>query len=294
MNKFESITDETASHSTRLPNDGNLVAGYKPLRWFMALLLAAVVAGCGGGGGDGIPGVGTNITGGVCTGASCVSLGTASDYAIFADTGIANATAPAAITGNMGVGPGVTSTAISGPWALNLPAGGTFSTSTQVNGRIYAFDYAPPTPTKVNTASLDMGAAYTAAAGKPAGVGPKLNLGGGTVSGQNLAPGTYTWGGNVTIPTDLTLTGNPNAVWIFQIAGTLDMAAAKNVILAGGAQAKNIFWQVSGAVTIGANTNFKGIILGQTSITLGSLASIKGRLLAQTNVALDQNTVTVP
>ncbi len=90
MNKFESITDETASHSTRLPNDGNLVAGYKPLRWFMALLLAAVVAGCGGGG-DGIPGAGLGITGGVCTGASCVSLGTASDYAIFADTGIANA-----------------------------------------------------------------------------------------------------------------------------------------------------------------------------------------------------------
>jgi len=78
------------------------------------------------------------------------------------------------------------------------------------------------------------------------------------------------------------------------VAGTLDMAAAKNVILSGGAQARNIFWQVSGAVNVGANTHLEGIILGKTSITLGNKASIKGRLLAQTAVILDAATVTVP
>jgi len=72
------------------------------------------------------------------------------------------------------------------------------------------------------------------------------------------------------------------------------MAAARKVILSGGAQARNIFWQVSGAVTIGANTHFEGVILGQTSITLGNLASINGRLLAQSAVVLDASTVTVP
>jgi hypothetical protein len=72
------------------------------------------------------------------------------------------------------------------------------------------------------------------------------------------------------------------------------MAAAHNVILAGGAQAKNIFWQVSGAVTVGANSHFEGIILGQTGTTFGNLASINGRLLAQTAVVLDANTVVVP
>jgi hypothetical protein len=51
MNRFESVTAGTASHSTWLPNDGNQVAGYKPLRWLMALLLVAFVAGCGNGGG---------------------------------------------------------------------------------------------------------------------------------------------------------------------------------------------------------------------------------------------------
>jgi hypothetical protein len=72
------------------------------------------------------------------------------------------------------------------------------------------------------------------------------------------------------------------------------MAAAKNVILSGGALPQNIFWQVADAVTIGANTHFAGIILGQTSITFGNLASINGRLLAQTAISLDATTVTVP
>ncbi len=258
--------------------------------WFMALLLTVSMAGCGGNDNGGAPGPGL---GAVCVGASCVSLGTAANYAIFANTGIDTSAGASVITGDIGVGPGVTSTAITG-FALNLPAGSAFSTSAQVSGKVYAFDYAPPTPTNVTTASTDMGTAYTDAAGKPAGVGPNLNLGGGTVAGQTLAPGTYTWGTAVTIPTDLTLNGNATDVWIFQVAGTLDMAAAKKVILSGGALPQNIFWQVSGAVTIGAGTHFEGIILGQTSITFGNLASINGRLLAQSAVTLDATTVTQP
>jgi hypothetical protein len=72
------------------------------------------------------------------------------------------------------------------------------------------------------------------------------------------------------------------------------MAAAKNVILSGGALAKNIFWQVADVVTIGANTHFEGIILGQTAINFGNLTSINGRLLAQSAVNLDATTVTQP
>jgi hypothetical protein len=60
MNRFESVTDGTASHSTWLPNDGNQVDGYKPLRWLMALLLVAFVAGCGNGGGGRDPILGGN------------------------------------------------------------------------------------------------------------------------------------------------------------------------------------------------------------------------------------------
>jgi cytoskeletal protein CcmA (bactofilin family) len=72
------------------------------------------------------------------------------------------------------------------------------------------------------------------------------------------------------------------------------MAAARNVILLGGAKAKNIFWQVAGAVTLGTSSHFEGIILGQTNIAMQTGATMSGRLLAQTAVTLQQNTVTQP
>jgi hypothetical protein len=95
-------------------------------------------------------------------------------------------------------------------------------------------------------------------------------------------------------PTDLTLNGNATDVWIFKVAGTLDLAAAKSVILSGGAKAKNIFWQVSGAVTIGTTAHLEGVVLSATAITLQTGASANSRLLAQTAVTLDSNAVTQP
>ena len=233
------------------------------------------------------------------TGQAPVNLGTAGDFVIFANTGIANATTciGTCITGDMGVGPGVTSTAITG-FGLILPFGSPFSTSAQVVGNIYAFDYAAPTPTKVTTASTDMGLAYTDAAGRPAGVGPNLNIGAGTLTTQTLAPGVYTWGSNVNLGAGqiLTLSGGPTDVWIFQIAGSLTTAATSSVNLTGGAVPKNVFWQVAGAsVNIGAApAHFEGVVLAQVAITLGNQATANSRLLAQAAVNLDQTSVTQP
>ena len=72
------------------------------------------------------------------------------------------------------------------------------------------------------------------------------------------------------------------------------MASGVNITLAGGAQAKNIFWQVAGAATIGTTAHFEGVILSMTGITLQTGASISGRALAQTAVILDGNAVTAP
>jgi len=231
----------------------------------------------------------------MCTGASCVSLGTAGNYAILAKTGVS--TVPAsAITGNVGLSPAAR-TFLTG-WSLISEPTDTYFTSAQVAapGKLYAADnVGGTTSVDLTTAVGDMQTAYTDAAGKPAGVGvTNLNRGSGTLTSDTLVPGTYTWGTGLNIPTDLTFNGSATDVWILQVAGTLNMAAAKNVILAGGAMSKNIFWQVSGAVTIGANTHFEGIILGQTGITFGNLSSINGRLLAQTAVVLDATTVAVP
>lgn len=257
--------------------------------WFMALLPVVFMAGCGdsGNGGGGSPAASSAI----CQGSSCVSLGTAANYVILAKTGI-DTVPTSAVTGDIGVSP-IDSTGITG-FALDLPAGSAFSTSSQVTGKIYAPDYAAPTPANLTTAVSAMEAAYTDAAGRTATSAATTNVGAGTLTSLTLAPGVYEWGTAVNIPTDLTLNGSATDVWIFKVAGTLDMAAAKNVILGGGALSQNIFWQVSDVVTIGASTHFEGVILGMTSITFGNLASINGRLLAQTAVNIDNSTVTEP
>jgi len=66
------------------------------------------------------------------------------------------------------------------------------------------------------------------------------------------------------------------------------------MVLAGGAQARNIFWVVSGQATIHAGAHFEGVILSQTGITLQTLASLHGRAYAQTLIAIDDNAVTAP
>ena len=225
------------------------------------------------------------------TGQAPVDLGAAGNFVILAKSGISTVP-PSAVTGDIGVSP-IDRTAITG-FSETMDALNTFSTSTQVTGKIYAADYAVPTPANLTAAVSNMDAAYTDAAGRPAGVGPFLNVGGGTVAGQTLASGVYTWGSNVTITTDLTLSGGANDVWIFQITGTLDVDAGKQILLIGGAQAKNIFWQVADAVTLKAGSHFEGIILAQTNIAMVTGASTNGRLLAQTAVTLQQNAVTQP
>ena len=270
----------------------------KPLMWSMAVVLSVIVAGCGGSGNRG-SGESSSLgaTGGVCAGADCVDLGSAGNYVAFANTGIHTDANASVVTGNIATGPGVTSTAITG-FALSLPAASPYSTTPQVSGKVYAFDYAPPTPTEVTTASNAMGTAYTAAAGKaPAGGGLITACPGtGNFGGLTIVPGVYTCAVAVSIPTGtiLTLNGTATDVWVFQITGTLDQAAATQVSLTGGALPQNVFWQVSGGVTILANAHFEGIVLGQTAITMGNLSSIKGRLLAQTAVNLDATTVTQP
>lgn len=218
-----------------------------------------------------------------------VGLGTAGNFAILAKSGIS--TVPAsAVTGDIGVSP-IAQTAITG-FSETLDATNTFSTSTQVIGKIYASDYAPPTPAYLTTAVSDMQTAYTDAAGRT--LPDFTELGAGQIGGLTLVPGLYKWGTGVLISTSVTLAGGPNDVWIFQIAGGLTQAAATNIILSGGARPQNIFWQTFGAVAIGTTAHFEGIVLSQTSISVGTGASVNGRLLAQTAVTLNQNTITQP
>jgi len=236
------------------------------------------------------PGASTGV-GGLGVGPTPVDLGTAGNFVILAKSGITNVPT-SIIIGDIGVSP-ITYAAITGfsltPVVPDVTT--VFSTSTQVTGKVYAADYTSPTPANLGTAVLDMQAAYTDAAGRAPDY---TELGTGNIGGLTLTPGTYKWGTVVTIPTDVTLSGGPNDVWIFQIAGGLTQASATKVILTGGALAKNVFWQAAGVVALDTTAHFEGIVLSQTAITLKAGATANGRLLAQTNVTLISNTVTQP
>ena len=134
-----------------------------------------------------------------------------------------------------------------------------------------------------------METAYTDAAGRT--LPDHTELGAGNIGGLTLAPGLYKWSNTVLIPTSVTLSGGANDTWIFQIAGGLTQSSATSVILTGGALAKNVFWQVFGAVAIGTTAHMEGRILSQTSIVLRTGATANGRLLAQTAVTLAGTTV---
>ncbi|HUX52813.1 MAG TPA: ice-binding family protein [Williamwhitmania sp.] len=226
-------------------------------------------------------------TAGSTTGIASVNLGGAGNYVILAKTAITNIST-SAVTGNLGLSPAATSY-ITG-LALTNATG--YATSAQVTGHIYAADMADPTPITLTTAVNNMITAYNDAAGRS--LPDFVELGTGIIGGYTLAPGLYKWTSTVTIPTDVTISGSATDVWIFQIAGDLTMSSAVNITLSGGAQAKNIFWQVAGQATIGTTAHFEGIILSMTGITFQTGASMNGRALAQTAVVLDGNAITEP
>jgi hypothetical protein len=231
------------------------------------------------------PGAGPG-TGSGGHGPAPVSMGSAVNYVILAKTAASNVPT-SAITGSIGVSPAAASS-ITG-LSLILPAGGSSSTSAQVTGSIFASDYAVPTPATLTTAISDMETAYTNAAGRP--TPDHTELASGSIGGLTLPAGLYKWTNTVTIPTNVILTGGPNDVWIFQIAGGLTQAAAARVVLAGGALPANIYWQVASGVNIGTTAHMVGQVMSQTAITLGTGATMNGRLLAQTAVTLAGNTV---
>jgi hypothetical protein len=211
-----------------------------------------------------------------------VNLGVSGDFVILSKTGITSVY-KSSITGDIGTSP-ITGAAM-------------VVDCTEVTGSVFSVDAAGPackttSATMLTSAIGDMQTAYTDAAGRS---NPDyLNLGAGTIGGKTLLPGLYKWSSSVNIPTDITISGSPTDIFIFQVAGTLKMSSGVRVTLEGGALAKNIFWVVSDVVTFGTTSHFEGNILGQTGINMQTGATINGRMLAQTAVTLQMNSVTKP
>ena len=213
-----------------------------------------------------------------------VVLGTAGNFVILTKAGITSVPT-SAITGNVGTSP-ITGAAI----VLDC---------TEITGNVYTVDAAGPAcrtedPTTLTAAIGDMELAYTTAAGRT--LPDETEKGAGDISGMTIAPGLYKWSSGVLIASDIYLSGGANDVWIFQIAQDLTVSSDVIVHLSGGAQAKNVFWQVAGGtgVTFNSGSHFEGIVMAVKAINLVTGASINGRLYAQTEVTLQMNTVAQP
>lgn len=225
------------------------------------------------------------------TGPANVSLGGAGNFSVLAQSGIST-TGITLVNGNIGVSPAAATT-ITG-FGLIMDSNGQSSTSPLVTGKIYAADYAAPTPANLTTAINDMHTAYTTLNGlvTPA---PVVGAGAGNITGLNLAPGLYKWSTGVLITSPgVTLSGGANDTWVFQIAQDLTVNPGAFITLSGGAQAKNITWVVAGQATLGTNVNFSGNILSKTLISVNTGSKVTGKLMAQTAVTLNADIIVQP
>ena len=207
-----------------------------------------------------------------------MDLGTAANFAVLAGAAVTS-TGNTEITGAVGVWAGTSVTGIQGI----VPGGPGI-----VHGKIHAGDAA------AQTAQGDLTTAYNAAAGRT--LAP-VDVANADLGGRTLAPGLYKSTGTLGLTGTVTLDaqGDVNAVWIFQVATSLNTATASHVILSGGAKASNVFWQVGSSATLGTTTSFKGTIMANQSISLANGATLEGRALAQiASVTLDSNAVTIP
>ena len=305
------------------------------LPWLAAVLLTTLVAGCGGGR-DPILGTGTG-TGAGSTGvigltappATAPSFGSGALLARFGifggSAGMTNTGNQTVITGSGGntadIGTIATSNSSITGFHDSAPSD-VYTESPGVNvgnvtGKIYTCTNSTTGPTSagVNAASCTTAtnalaealAAYNALVAQPAGPNP----GAGNLANLTLAPGVYTAaggsfkieGGNLTLDAQ----GNANAVWVFQMATTLTVggpgaAAPQSIILANGALARNVYWQVGSAATInaGGGGTMVGTILSQAGVsfsTAGNAAAttLNGRALSLgASVTMVNTVITVP
>jgi hypothetical protein len=200
-----------------------------------------------------------------------VPLGAAASFVVLGGSTVTN-TGSTAVTGDLGVSPGTATT--------GFPPG-------TVSGTIHAGD------TAAAQAQSALTTAFNDAAGRSTGA---ISVWG-DLTGLTLAPGLYKSTSSLAISGALTLNalGNPDATFIIQMASTLTTGPGSQVVLSGGAQASNIFWQVGTSATLGTNSVFKGTLLADQAISLNTGASLDGRALTRIGaVTLDASVVGAP
>lgn len=282
----------------------------RPLMWFMALLLAAFVAGCGGGGQDPILGTGATIAAGPGSGSGLSNMGTAAPFGISATAGLVTAISISTVNADVLLDPIAFATCNTAP----VDAFGGIGTCAAIFPPTIVGTVISPLFTggrNIATIRADLNAAYLslcapgvpdAACSLAGGVvigAPSAGIGGGVGApcvfninaGNCFTPGVYTAASTITITGDLTLDaqGNPNAVFVFQAGSSIGTAAGAiggvpgtftRILLVNGARASNVFWSAGSSATLGLFSEFQGTLLANASVTLNEGATTCGRMHA--------------
>lgn len=209
-------------------------------------------------------------------------LGIAKSFSVMAYISIASSQT-SSITGKVGLKPGVRTLVGLNPADV---VGGA--------PEIYAGDDVGDQQNYLTMAREDLIGAYKEIVGRATDK-DKVEAYKGDLGGKILPPGTYRFSNGATIPSDMTLEGGENHVWIFQVEGDINLASGARMNLSGGAQAKNVYWQASGRVVLGSNSYAVGTFMNQLTAELKQGAQVSGRVLCKNGkVLLTQNTITAP
>jgi hypothetical protein len=201
------------------------------------------------------------------------TLGSASEFAVLGSTAI-SCVGVSTIAGSVGVSPAGSVSGFPDPCTIAAPG--------------------DPLPhindADANVAQADVTPAYNALAAMACGT----SLTDQDLGGMVLAPGVYCFSSSAQLTGQLELAGPANGLWVFQVGTALTTGTSAEVLLSGGAQAKNVFWQVGSSATLGQTTIFKGTIVAAVSVSLVQGAALVGRALSKAGITMDDGSITLP
>lgn len=187
-----------------------------------------------------------------------VDLGSAASFAILGGSAITFTSGPITISGDIGSSPTAT---VNGLGNVSFVTGADLTGTGVMPG-----------------AKNDLVTAFDAITAQAATSGTTA-----FINGATLTPGVYAiTSAGTDITGTLTLNGSASDIFIFKMSATLNTAVGSQILLTGGIQASNVFWQVGSSATLGgSSSHFEGNVLALTSITMGSGSIVDGRLLAE-------------
>jgi len=195
------------------------------------------------------------------------NLGTTSNFALFTAVGAFNNNGPSVVTGDVGTDMG----------AYNAFPPGTLFGAKHVEDVVS------------DQAATDVAIAY----GDLSGFSCDAVIGATLGNGQILTPNVYCTVGAATLNGNLTLDaqGDPAAIFIFKIAGAFATSTFTNVLLTGGANLCNVYWQINGQFTLGESSLFLGTLIADGAIILNPGSTLNGRALSVAGAISTSSTV---